>query len=157
MEMSGLLTFQGVIRPLLTEDMMSFYEHLLRLDEQSRHDRFSGGVSDAALMRYASQAMKAEGFILGFFIAGILRGAVEIRYIGTMGELATSVEHDYQHGGIGTALMGRSLDMARKAGMKQMHLNFIPHNHAMQQLAKHYGADFHHSKDDVEADFLLAA
>jgi GNAT superfamily N-acetyltransferase len=155
--MSGSLTFQGVVRTLLPQDIMVFYTHLLRLDEQSRHDRFSGGLSDAALLHYVSSAVKAQGFILGFFIEGILRGAVEIRVNGTQGELAATVENDFQHGGIGTALMGRALAMARQAGVQAIHLNFIPHNHAMQQLAKHYNAHFHYSLGDVEAEFSLAA
>jgi GNAT superfamily N-acetyltransferase len=155
--MSGALIFSGVIRPLTQEDAGHFFAHLSRLDEQSRHDRFHGAISNLALADYAAKALGEKGLVLGFFIDTVLRGAVEIRFIGQVGEFAATVEHDFQHGGIGTALMGRSFDMARKAGIKSIHLNFVPSNHAMQQLASHYGADFHFSKDDVEADFSIAA
>ena len=41
------------IRRLWRSDLPAFREHLLRLDEISRHMRFGGGVSDAFIAQYA--------------------------------------------------------------------------------------------------------
>ena len=59
--------------------MPAFRDHLLRLDPQSRRDRFSGGVSDDFLIDYAAHCFGAGDLVFGAFVDGALRGAGELR------------------------------------------------------------------------------
>src|SRR5438270_3241400 len=67
------------IRRLWPSDARAFLDHLLRLDVESRHDRFAMGVSDEFIHRYAEHCFVAEGMIFGYFAEDELRGAGELR------------------------------------------------------------------------------
>ena len=67
------------IRRLWAPDKDAFRDHLLRLDAMSRAERFSGGVSDDFLIRYADHCFGAGDLVFGAFIDGELRGAGELR------------------------------------------------------------------------------
>jgi GNAT superfamily N-acetyltransferase len=154
--MGHMLTIAGVIRKIEHHEADIFSNHLLRLDAQSRHDRFHGGISDDALRAYGQKALNNGGSIFGFFIENELRGAVELLITNPLGgdaDLAFTVEQDYQNAGIGGALMGRAILVARHCGIEHLHLTFVPYNTAMQQLAARYGATFKVHSDDIEADF----
>ncbi|MEA2858952.1 MAG: hypothetical protein QOC72_991, partial [Methylobacteriaceae bacterium] len=53
----------GYIRKLWPSDEPAFRDHLLRLDPDSRHDRFAMGVSDDFIRNYAERCFKLEGSI----------------------------------------------------------------------------------------------
>jgi hypothetical protein len=67
------------VRRLWPADMPLFRDHLLRLDSRSRHERFSGGMSDDFLIRYAQNCFGEGDLVFGAFIDGVMRGAAELR------------------------------------------------------------------------------
>ncbi len=67
------------IRRLWPIDRTAFRNHLLRLDETSRHDRFGGGVSDDYLKHYAENCFGRGDLVYGAFVFRQLRGAAELR------------------------------------------------------------------------------
>src|SRR5664280_1909415 len=67
------------VRRLWPADMPLFRDHLLRLDSRSRHERFSGGMSDDFLIRYAQNCFGEGDLVFGGFIDGVMRGADELR------------------------------------------------------------------------------
>src|SRR5579863_7908785 len=73
------LPLNATIRRLAAADKELFRAHLLRLDPESRHDRFHGGASDDFLERYADHCFKPSDAVFGAFIDGELRGAAELR------------------------------------------------------------------------------
>jgi hypothetical protein len=75
------LTESATIRRLWEADRELLRDHLLRLDVQSRHDRFNGGASDEFLDRYADHCFTPGDVIFGAFVDGELRGAGELRPI----------------------------------------------------------------------------
>ena len=71
----------GLIRKLWAADAEPYRDHLLRLDAESRHSRFGGGVSEQFLRDYADLAFGIDAICYGFFIDGT-RGVAELRPVG---------------------------------------------------------------------------
>ena len=119
--------------------------HLLRLDPDSRHTRFSGAVSDDVIAQHAATASGVGVVVHGFFVGATLRGAAELRRIGPLfsreAEAAFSIEKPWQSHGIGTALLKRTLLSARNRGIKSLHMHCLADNRRMQQLARKFEAD----------------
>jgi len=134
----------GVIRKLWINETDAYRDHLLRLDHDSRYRRFSGTVSDDFIARHAATANEAGVVVYGFFSDGVLRGAAELRPMGTFtseAEAAFSVEQPWQSHGIGTVLLERTLLSARNRGIKSLHMHCLAENQRMRQLARKFDAE----------------
>ena len=135
----------GMIRKLWISETDAYRDHLLRLDPESRHRRFSGAVSDDFIANHASSATGLSVVVHGFFVDGILRGAAELRRFGSMlvreGEAAFSIEQPWQSHGVGTVLLERTLLSARNRGIKSLQMHCLADNKRMQQLACKYDAE----------------
>jgi GNAT superfamily N-acetyltransferase len=135
----------GVIRKLWIGEIDAYRDHLLRLDRESRNRRFSGAVSDELIARHAASAGGLGVVLHGFFVDGVLRGAAELRAIGSAfardGEAAFSVELPWQSHGVGTLLLERTLLSARNRGIKLLRMHCLADNRRMQQLARKFEAD----------------
>ncbi len=137
----------GAIRKLWVGETDAYCDHLLRLDSESRHRRFSGAVSNDFIARHAATAGDVGVVVHGYFVDGALRGAAELRPYGTgfarEGEAAFSIEQPWQSQGIGSLLLERTLLSARNRGIKQLHMHCLADNKRMQQLARKFEADLH--------------
>jgi GNAT superfamily N-acetyltransferase len=135
----------GAIRKLWVGETDAYRDHLLRLDAESRHRRFSGTVSDDFIARHAATANDIGAVVHGFFVDGELRGAAELRRIGSVfkreAEAAFSIEQPWQSHGVGTELLERTLLSARNRGIKALHMHCLADNRRMQQLARKFEAD----------------
>ena len=137
----------GTVRKLWIGETNAYRDHLLRLDPDSRHRRFSGAVADDVIVRHAATADELGVVVHGFFVDGTLRGAAELRHIGSGGmfsrqaEAAFSIEQPWQSHGVGTALLQRTLLSARNRGVKSLQMNCLADNRRMQQLARKFQAD----------------
>ena len=149
----------GVIRKLWISETELYRDHLLRLDGESRRNRFGGGVSDDFIHSYVELAIGLDAVLHGFFVDGALRGAGELRRLGTgfaqEAEAAFSIEKPWQSHGVGTALLERLLLAARNRGLRHLHMACLAENRRMQQLARKFGAeltfDFGSVVGEVEA------
>jgi GNAT superfamily N-acetyltransferase len=135
----------GLIRKLWIGEAQLYRDHLLRLDAGSRRSRFAGTVSDEFVRRYADLASGIDTVIHGFFAAGVLRGAAELRVFGAPmtreAEAAFSIEKPWQSHGVGSILLERTLLAARNRGLKFLHMACLADNRRMQQLARKYDAE----------------
>ncbi len=135
----------GAIRKLWAGETAAYRDHLLRLDQESRHRRFSGTVSDEFIARHAASTRSLGVVVHGFFVDGVLRGAAEMRPYGVSlvreGEAAFSVEQPWQSQGVGSVLLERTLLSARNRGIKSLHMHCLTENRRMQQLARKFEAD----------------
>ena len=143
--MNEPLPDDGIIRKLWVGETGAYRDHLLRLDPDSRHTRFSGAVSDQVIAEHAATASGAGAVVHGFFVDGTLRGAAELRRLGPLSreaEAAFSIEQPWQSHGVGTALLQRTLLSARNRGIKSLHMHCLADNRRMQQLARKFEAEF---------------
>ena len=134
-----------VIRKLWIGEADIYRDHLLRLDADSRRNRFAGAVSDEFVREYAELSFGIDALIHGFFVDGALQGAAELRPICAPlmreAEAAFSIEKPWQSHGVGSLLLERTLLAARNRGIKFLHMACLADNRRMQQLARKYDAE----------------
>jgi GNAT superfamily N-acetyltransferase len=139
---------RGLVRKLWIGEAYRYRDHLLRLDTNSRHKRFGGGVSDAYIRQHVETSLWLQAVLQGFFVEGVLRGAAELRVIEDRSreeaEVAFSIEEKWQGYGVGSVLLQRTLLAARNRGIQFLHMACMSDNKRMQQLAR---------KFDVELSF----
>jgi GNAT superfamily N-acetyltransferase len=135
----------GVIRKLWIDRPDAYRDHLLRLDRDSRRNRFGGGVSDEFIHNYIDLSRGFDTVIHGFFVDGTLRGVAELRPLGATppeeAEVAFSIEKPWQSHGVGTALLERTLLAARNRGIKLLHMACLANNERMIDLARKFEAE----------------
>jgi GNAT superfamily N-acetyltransferase len=159
--MHNVLVDGGTIRKLWIGESGKYREHLLRLDPESRRNRFGGAVSDEFIEQFVELTLGLDAIIHGFFIDGVLRGAAELRPLGSgfahEAEAAFSIEKPWQSHGVGSELLKRTLLAARNRGIRLLHMSCLANNQRMQQLARKFDAeltfDFGSVVGEVEASF----
>jgi GNAT superfamily N-acetyltransferase len=143
--MHEVLPEGAVIRKLWIGETEIYRAHVLRLDPQSRRNRFGGGVSDAYVIKYSAISLAGDAVVHGCFIDGALRAAAELRPLGSHrpneAEAALSVETPWQSHGVGSALLSRTLLAARNRGIRRLHMACLADNQRMQQLARKFDAE----------------
>lgn len=138
----------GAERPLLRD-------HLLRLGAEDRALRFLAEVSDEHIEQYCGRVDEHHRIVVGYFVAGVMRGAGEIvfntgRPLRASCEVALSVENDYQNGGVGSELLRRLLVLARNLGVTKVTMLCMRSNRRMQKLARKFESELHFAAGDVE-------
>jgi GNAT superfamily N-acetyltransferase len=157
--MQEVLPEGGVIRKLWIGETEKYRDHVLRLDPDSRRNRFAGGVSDEFVRNYVDLTSGLDAVVHGFFIGGLMRAAAELRPLGVrfpgQAEAAISVEKPWQSHGVGSALLRRTLLAARNRGFRLLHMACLAENRRMQQLARKFDAelsfDFSNVVGEVES------
>jgi GNAT superfamily N-acetyltransferase len=143
--MRDLLPADGAIRKLWIGEADLYRDHLLRLDMQSRHARFGGGVTDDFIRNYAQMTRGLDAVLHGFVVGGVLRGVAELRPVRSDAdadaEAAFSIERPWQSHGIGSALLGHTLLAARNRRLRTLHMICLADNKRMQQLARKFDAE----------------
>ncbi len=151
---AGIKARQGEVRRLWPAERDLFIAHLLRLDAETRRERFGTAVKDDFLKDYAESTFGVNGLVYAYVEAGEVRGAAELRGIEEIvvqtGEVAFSVERKWRRRGIGEALFGRLLVAARNRGIRTLYITCLPENVAMRQLARKFEAELVGGYSDVE-------
>ena len=141
--------------------MAAFRDHLLRLDPQSRRDRFSGGVSDEFLITYAENCFGSGDLVFGAFVDGPLRGAGELRSSESiwsehapfaqkaLAEAAFSVEEAYRRRGLGERLFARIVRAASNHGVKTIEIMCQADNRPMQKLAAKFSTELRFEAHEI--------
>lgn len=134
----------ATIRQLRPSELPLFREHLLSLDAASRRDRFNGITDDDVVAAYADRCFRDGAAVIGFVVDGHVRGAAELHERPELpeptGEIAFSVEREFQHGGIGARLFARLIESARGLGYQRLLVTTHPENEAMKALARRFNS-----------------
>jgi GNAT superfamily N-acetyltransferase len=139
----------GLIRKFWPVETTAYRDHLLRLDVESRRNRFCAVIADDAIRGYAVTARGGDVILHGFFVDGVLRGVADLRILGREAEAAFSIEKPWQSHGIGSALLERSLLAARNRGVKVLQVYCLMDNQRMQKLARKFEAELSFDFDAV--------
>jgi GNAT superfamily N-acetyltransferase len=135
----------GLIRKLRGVETSAYRDHLVRLDAESRHNRFCAAISDEMIGTFAATAHGGDVIVHGFFVDGKLRGGADLRIVRPLdlqeAEAAFSIEKPWQSLGIGSALLERTLLCARNHGIKHLHVSCLMENQRMQNLARKFEAE----------------
>jgi GNAT superfamily N-acetyltransferase len=143
----------GTIRKLWPTEREAFIAHLLRLDPDTRRNRFGVGVNDDFLTQYVHTTFGVGGIVFAYIEDGIVRGAAELRgledIVAHSGEAAFSVEKDWRKQGIGAALFSRLIRAARNRRVNTLYMTCLPQNRAMQNLAAKFDTELAMDQDGV--------
>ena len=137
---------KGVVRTLCQhEELPLLRDHLLRLDHESRHDRFHGFMDDSFIERYAEKCANDGTVITAYLEDGIVRGAAELHppetSLDLQPEIAFSVETGLRRRGVGSLLFQKLIEEARARGYRFLRITTGAQNDAMRALAHKFGAD----------------
>ena len=142
--MDELLADGGVIRKLWRGEVEDYRDHLLRLDAESRRNRFGLALADELIEDYVASPGWRGAVLHGFLVDGVLRGVAELKPFGAAfpreAEVAFSVEKPWQSHGVGSVLLERTLLAARNRGIRHVHMACLAGNARMQQLARKFAA-----------------
>ena len=135
----------GYVRTLSQqEELPLLRDHLLRLDAQSRRDRFHGSWMRNFIERYAAKCADDGTIIIAYMENGVVRGAAELHPPGQsddgVPEIAFSVETCVRRQGVGSILFKRLLSEARWKGYRRLRVTTDAGNEAMRALASKFGA-----------------
>jgi hypothetical protein len=135
----------GYVRTLSQqEELPLLRDHLLRLDGESRHDRFNGFMEDEFIERYAARCADDGTIIVAYMENGVVRGAAELhppqQSDDGVPEIAFSVEACVRRQGVGSVLFKRLLSEARWKGYRRLRVTTGANNEAMRALASKFGA-----------------
>jgi GNAT superfamily N-acetyltransferase len=135
----------GYVRTLYQqEELPLLRDHLLRLDPESRHDRFNGFMDDSFIERYAAKCADDGTVIIAYIEDGAVRGAAELHPPGqlpdALPEVAFSVEASVRRQGVGSILFRKLIVEAGRKGYRCLRITTGAQNQAMRALAGKFGA-----------------
>jgi len=149
----------GYVRTLYQqEELPLLRDHLLRLDPDSRHDRFNGFMDDGFIERYAAKCADDGTIIVAYIEDGVVRGAAELhppdQSPDALPEIAFSVEASVRRQGVGIILFKRLISEARWKGYQALRITTGAQNQAMRALANKFGAQltFRHGESTGTID-----
>ena len=145
-----------LIRPIGKADVALERAFIERLSPETRRFRFLGqsrSVSNAQLERFCDVDYDRDvAFVALVVDGGEMREVGVSRYcIGsepTVCECAIVVADDWQHRGLGTALMKHLIEHARARGLRAMYSIDLADNSGMQELAQYLGFERHVDPED---------
>ncbi len=150
---------EGTVRTLRQqEELPLLRDHLLRLDAESRHDRFHGFMDDGFIERYAAKCADDGTVIIGYIEGGVVRGAAELhppdQSPESLPEIAFSVEASVRRRGVGSILFKKLIEEARIKGYQTLRITTGAQNQAMRALAHKFGAHltFRHGESTGSID-----
>ena len=150
---------RGTVRTLSQqEELPLLRDHLLRLDRESRHDRFHGFMDDSFIERYAEKCANDGTIVVAYFEDGVVRGAAELHppdhSPDSQPEIAFNVESGLRRRGVGSILFRKLIAEARAKGYRSLRITTGAQNDAMRALAQKFGArlTFRHGESTGSID-----
>ena len=150
---------RGTVRTLgRQEELPLLRAHLLRLDRESRHDRFHGYMDDSFIVRYAEKCANDGTIVIAYLEDGAVRGAAELhppdQSPDSQPEIAFSVESPLRRRGVGSTLFRKLIEEARAKGYRSLRITTGAQNDAMHALAHKFGArlTFRHGESTGSID-----
>jgi GNAT superfamily N-acetyltransferase len=126
------------------EELPLLRDHLLRLDAESRRDRFNGFIDDGFIERYAAKCAEDGTVVIAYIEDGVVRGAAELhppdQSEDSLPEIAFSVEARVRRHGVGSFLFTQLIAEARSRGYHSLRITTGAQNQAMRALANKFGA-----------------
>src|SRR4051794_31900072 len=116
---AGSSAAKGSVRTLKPQEMPLLREHLLRLDSESRRDRFNGYIDEGFIARYAAKCQTDGTIVVAYVEDGAVRGAAELHQpdlSNPLPEIAFSVEAGLRRRGVGSILFAELIETAKSLG-----------------------------------------
>jgi len=158
-DITRLTLAKGSVRTLRQqEELPLLRDHLLRLDPESRHDRYHGFMDDGFIERYAAKCADDGTVIIAYIEDDVVRGAAELhppdQSPDSQPEIAFSVEASVRRQGVGSILFKKLIAEAQSKGYRSLRITTGVQNQAMRALAHKFGAHltFRHGESTGSID-----
>src|ERR1700687_1050023 len=149
------------MRKLLSSEAGKLRDHLGRLTREQRSLRFMGALDDNVVTEHCERLNWFRIVVIGFFDAGVLRGAAELQvadnHFPILCEVAITVETAWQDHGGATELLRRVLIIARNRSARGVQIYCLGDNSRIQHVAQKFGAQFHCRDGESEAEISTPA
>lgn len=148
-----------IVRRVLPTEYDKYRKHLKALDDNSRHLRFTGTMSDSGIDIICDKIDAEKDKHVLFAVEDANLDFIAVAHIAVFDdvELAFSVLPEHQGEGIGDALMNRVVHYCRVKGLLKGHMMCLPNNGAMRHLCTKYGIKMHNDYGDIIGDVELRA
>ena len=117
---------RGTIRTLTAREMPLLRAHLLRLDAESRRDRFNGAVDEKFIESYAERCLADGTVVVAYVEDEQVLAAAELHQPDTscdgLPEIAFSVEHHVRRKWLGSILFRRLITEADGRGYERLRI-----------------------------------
>lgn len=142
---NGQMTAKCRVRSLISQELPLLKDHLLRLDSESRRDRFNGYADEGFIERYAAKCAGDGTIIMAYFAEdGEVHAAAELHQpdlsSDSLPEIAFSVEAQLRRKGVGSILFKKLIAVATELGYEKLRITTGSQNQAMRALANKFGA-----------------
>lgn len=148
-----------IVRKVMPTEYDKYRAHLKALDDNSRHLRFTGTMSDSGIDLICDKIDAEKDQHVLFAIEDVHLQFVAVGHValGDEVELALSVLKEHQGKGMGDALMNRMVHYCRVHGLLKGHMMCLPNNSAMRHLCSKHGIKMHNDYGDIIGDVELEA
>ena len=148
---------RATIRAIRRDDVARTAAFIDALSTQSKHSLFLGGIArltDAELQRLCnSHDSRDMAYVATVPTADGERQIGVCRYAGADSpegaEISVAVADDWQHQGLGRALLRRLIEHARTHGVRRLYSMDAASNDAMRRLARDVGFSEQRDPDDI--------
>jgi len=144
---------------LTPDDEPSIALHLLSLDHEDRALRFGSSTADATLVAYAQGLNFNRDVLEGAWDGGRLVGfahlAVHPEAGYPVGELGLSILRGYRGRQIGSHLIQRALQRARRYRLTRMYVHYMRRNLEMARLMRRFSPAIVYHGDEAQASVPL--
>ena len=148
------------IYKLPNHEFNRYRTHLLSLDSESRYMRFGFHINDDVINQLCDKWSQDTFNHKIFAIENDNMDVVAVAHVSLEGdtpELAFSVFKEYQHKGMGDALMKRAIEYCQNKGIKQGFMVCLPSNDKIKGLARKNNILVHTEDGDCEGDITIPA
>ncbi|MGO3930253.1 GNAT family N-acetyltransferase [Rhodopseudomonas pseudopalustris] len=133
------------VRSLINQELPLLKDHLMRLDPESRRDRFNGYADEGFVESYTAKCAGDGTIIMAYFAEdGAVHAAAELHQpdlsSDSLPELAFSVESHLRRKGVGSILFKKLIAVATELGYERLRITTGSQNQAMRALANKFGA-----------------
>ncbi len=132
------------VRSLINQELPLLRDHLMRLDPESRRDRFNGYADEGFIDRYSKKCAGDGTIIIAYFEDGEVHAAAELHQpdlsSDSLPEIAFGVEAYLRRKGVGSTLFKQLIAVAKSLGYERLRITTGSQNQAMRGLANKFGA-----------------
>lgn len=156
---AGFARGEGSVRELRPSQRYHYRWYLLRQGRGMHGLPGSMPAFDALKRARGERPDDANTIVLGCFVGGHMRGAIQLRCRqsdwGREAEVVVSVETAWQGRGIGRALMAEAIATAQERGIVRLYLSCHALNRRMQQIAEAFDARIEFEDGACFAEFTV--
>ena len=148
---------QARVRALQPSDLAVYCDHLLRLDRNSRHNRFGWAMDDDGIRAHCLRIAAQSVTVIAADIDATLRAGLELWTDprATHAEIVFAVEDGWRNCGLASRLIAHAIDEARKRNLEWLQIEADETSPIVLHLIEKFGGIRSSSEDGLSGTIML--